>query len=434
MNEPFTSTASEAETVDAFVRHLSENGWFLEMSQGSKPRMLNARANQSACFDELSFQFDDWLKTQPARVCKIDKEFRERLPYLASSKLTRVYGVSFRPTSDKSFYSEGGLMANIYVPFMPTGKVCPDGMALLDELADRVWPMKDDKKTCLQFFAHVLRHPTVRPQWALLITGQAGTGKSFMVKLVETAMGRRACWREDDFGKALKQYSEVLPNNLLVTFDDAPAKQSIYEQMKHPITSDFQEVELKHAQRRRLREVYARIVILTNDPRPFDLTDDRRLYVPRYCTHKVDKAESDQFFRRLTEWAESPNCAATVRAWLDKIDLSDFDTVSPRITDAHRAMSEKASSEVAEMIAAYVADERIVHVTEVAHHLVGLGQRKPSCHEIEKALASANYASRRRPHPRKRGQVQLWVPSARRRGRALTPSELERMEAAGAFR
>jgi hypothetical protein len=248
---PFVAAASEAETVDAFVRYLSENGWFLDMSQGSKPRMLNARANQGACFEELSFQFDDWLETRPARLCTIDKEFRDRLPYLASSKLTRVYGVSFRPTSDASFYSEGGLMANTYVPFMPTGEVCPDGMALLDELADRVWPLKDDKKTCLQFFAHILRHPTVRPQWALLITGQAGTGKSFMVKLVETAMGRRACWREDDIGKALKQFSEVLPNNLMVTFDDAPAKQAVYEQMKHPITSDFQEVELKGVQRRR---------------------------------------------------------------------------------------------------------------------------------------------------------------------------------------
>lgn len=423
---------NETETLDAFAEHLKDQSWCLEMS-GAKPRLLHADSNYSVCMENLTFAFSDWAVAEK-RACKSTPDLLAKINNSVSQRLPRVWGSSFRPTNEVTFMLRGARMANTYRPFSPTGSVCPVGLAFLDELAKRLVPADDERKIFLQFYAHLLARPEIRPQWGLLITGEGGTGKSIFVGLIQKALGNRACWRENSFTLAFKNFSEVLPNNLLVAFDDAPVGGSTYEQLKHAITSEFQEVEVKGQQRRVLREVFARIVILSNERNPFDLSEDRRFFVPRYCTHLVSRDESADFFRRLSAWSNGPDCAITVQAWLRKVDLSDFDVAAPVITDTHASMSSKVAGDLGEVVAQYVADERIVHADEVAVHVAKLGGKRPSRHDVETALATANYSARRRPHPKRKGQVELWVPSRVKRGRALTLEELQRMDAAGALR
>lgn len=422
-----------AKTLDEFAAHLEAESWCVEIS-GNKPRLLHADSNRIACEEHAAFLFTSWAKSE-RRAARIDTSHSQNFFRQVEDRLPKVFGTSFRPTDERTFHSQGALMANTYRPPVHDGLATAEGFALLDELAVRVFADPSERKVCLQFCAHIVRHPEVRPQFALLITGAGGTGKSVFVGLIEKAVGRNHCWRENSYEPAFKEFSEVLPNNLLVVFDDAPASSGTYEKLKHAVTRDLQTVAVKHTQRTVLREVYARIIILSNDEAPFtDMSGDRRLYVPKYCVHPIGKDESDGFFRRFNEWAKGSNCAATVHAWLAGVDLTDFDVGAPIITEAHRIMTGDGSDDLKVLVADYLADERLVHIDEVVRHVASRGRRRPSRHEVQKALTAAGYVAKRRTNPLRSGpQIEAWVPKGPIRTRSLNEAEIERFKAVGAL-
>lgn len=322
-------------------------------------------------------------------------------------------------------------MANTYRPYKPTFVGSELGIQLLEELAQRLFNDAAERKRVFQYLAHIVFQPLERPQFGLLITGAGGTGKSLLISLVEKALDGHHSWRENDYNSAFKPFSEVLPNNLLVTFDDAPTKGSTYDQLKHAITSRNQEVEIKGVQRRVLREVYARIVVLSNDRRPFDLTEDRRFFVPAPCMHKVNKTESDVFFQKLVGWLQSAESGPVIYHWLSQVNLDDFNLTAPEITETHRSMGAASGGQLDDMVSSYIQDQRLVHIDEVNVHLTRQGISSPNVRDVAKALTNAGYVSRRRSHPRGTGQLELWVPANRRRQRPLTIEEVGRMREAG---
>jgi hypothetical protein len=422
------SAAQASSTIDRFAKCLAEQSWCIDVSS-YRPQMLHSESNRTACLESIAFEFSDWEQKQGKTRLASKSEFMKGLPQEVAQRLPRVFGSSFRPTNERFFKSRGALMANTYVPYRPVEQPSPEGLALLNELATRLFPDERERRTVLQFLAHTIRHPELRPQFGLLIRGAGGTGKSLLLEVAAQALGGHHCWRENDFGAAFRQFSEVLPNNLVVTFDDAPTMARTYEQLKHAITSSHQEVEIKGAQRRTLREVYARIIVLSNDRQPFDLSEDRRFFVPDYCTHSVDKQESADFFKKLVPWLRSPECGPTAYHWLMSVDLSDFDLAAPWITNSHSSMS--SSDGLSELVCAYVQDERLVHIHELSQFVARQGRRRPSAAEASTALKAAGYVPRRRSNPFGGGQLEIWVPAGRRRHRALNEDEVERLKQAG---
>lgn len=430
MNAPGTAQ-QQAARLRQFAEHMAGKSWCVDVS-GTRPVALHADSNRPASSEVFTYEYVDWERSQqlgalPSRGDNFSRLVQEGV----IQELPRVFGSSFRPTDEKFFESRGALMANTYRPYRPEAVVSEAGVQLLEELSQRLFTDVSERNQVLQYLAHIVFRPAERPQFGLLITGAGGTGKSLLITLVEKALGGRHSWRENDYNTAFKPFSEVLPNNLLVAFDDAPAKGSTYDQLKHAITSQNQEVEIKGVQRRVLREVYARIVVLSNDRKPFDLTDDRRFFVPRYCVHKSNKTESDHFFQAFVGWLGSAESGAVIYHWLSQIDLSDFNLTAPEITDTHRSMSHTSSSSLDEIVSGYVQDRRLVHIDEVSAHAARMGISSPNVRDVAKALANAGYISRRRSHPSGTGQLELWVPAARRRQRSLTTEEIGRMMSAG---
>lgn len=415
---------------------LEAQGYCLDVS-GQRPSLLHSLTNRNLSTDTLRFMLADrGIKIQRTGIAA-DSKWSEVDEVL--NELPRVHGSVFKPVDERFVEVQGVKFANTYRrPSLPetTPKSCEVGFGLLDDLLHRLFPKVEEALFVRQYFAHILTAPLRRPQFALLLSGAQGTGKSILIQCIERALGRHYVWRENDYQAAFKQFSEVFPNHLLVTFDDAPANSGrVQELLKHSITRTHQEIELKGVQRREQRQVFCRIVLLTNDENLFDLSEDRRFYVPEHIVHRESKQETQDFFDKFLSWMESSDADGVIHQWLQRTEMSGFKEASPAMTDRKQRLQGR-KSDLNEFAQKYVSDGRIVHVKEIQLMASKSGFPKPSTTETEDALKAAKYIERRRPHPfagETGRMICCWVPGDRKRARSLTDEEISRFQEANAL-
>lgn len=375
----------------------------------------------------LSVEFKKWAALTGVEITGLDSDGWRTLPDRVADKLPHIYGSTFRPVNEKFVTVHGVQLANTYVPFRPDYRDDSEGRQLVDELFERLFPDASERRTVKQFFAHLIQRPLERPQWGLLITGDGGTGNSQLLQLVERAMDNRHRWRENTYKPISSQFGSVLPDNLLVTFDDAPASSNTYEELKYAITRAHQEVEIKGQQKKIQREVFARLVVLTNDETPFQMKDDRRFYAPERCTHRVDRNESNEFFSRFCSWLEHPSTNEFLYHYFSRVDRHGFDpSKTVRTATLIRMEGQEDGCQATEVVEEVSAKLEIFHLNEVLTVAKRRGLKvRPD--QICKALAKHEYVRRRRPHPAGKGQIELWCPASARRTRTLTDEEKQRI-------
>jgi hypothetical protein len=421
-----TEEISAAEALKRYVAHLISESWCIDTS-GSSMRGFQATSNREQTADAFALGFRAWAIQNGVRVVASEyRKFRKTLKEDVIERLPHVLGSSFRPTPERFFKSRGALMANTYIP-PAHPKLADYTMPEIHwEMLARLFPDEQQRKYVVQYFAHMVKQSHVRPQFGLHITGVPGCGKSTLIDVMRLALGGQYVWHEGNYTPMFKQFSEVLPNNLLVCSDDAVAPPMLYERLKHATTSAYQEVEIKTQQKTVLREVYARIVVINNHALKLP-PDDRRFYVPEPCRHKVDKDESDEFFRRYREFLDEPGTPALLHHWLMSVDLTGFLVGSTIQTEAHARMVDDSMSTMERVITAYVEGGPIFHEAQLLDHLKAQGVAFPKPDDVAQTLKTlVGYQHKRRPV---RGctngaMVWLWSPPAKR-SRSLTEQEEE---------
>jgi hypothetical protein len=437
MTAPTTTTElTEREAIRRYAADLKEASWCVDTSS-SPVRLLHAASNHEASIEHFRYEFTDWARENNLRVATEGfAAFMASLPQRVASKLPRILGSSFLPLPGmKTFKHNGVTYANTYKPFIPEG--LPDKFvmpAILDEYLSRVFMNDDDRLRITQWMADIVQNPARRPQWAVVLTGDQGTGKSSISRLVKAALGGRHTWEDNDYTPAFKQFSEVLPDNLLVCFDDVPAttRADHYQKLKQAITCDSQSVELKGIQKPVQRQVFARVLVCSNHPRPLKIEEgDRRLYVAQRSEHKVSPEDSKEFFVLFNAWLEQPGTPAILYHWLKSVDLGNFVAGSTVQTETHTQMVGLSASVLVGLLAEYVQpddNERqpIFHIRSLLDYLAANEIRNPNLDAIKLKLAGLKYEPTRRKVPGC-GDKQvpgLWQPS-RTRGQPLTKEEAE---------
>ncbi|MGO4332487.1 primase-helicase family protein [Cupriavidus sp. M-11] len=104
-----------------------------------------------------------------------------------------------------------------------------------------------DRKHVTQVMADIVQNPCRRPQHGLIVTGEQGTGKSTLFRIVRAALGGRHVY-DGTYGSALSSFSEVFVKNLLVVVDDDVGRKDTYERLKSNITKTETSVEIKGVQ------------------------------------------------------------------------------------------------------------------------------------------------------------------------------------------
>lgn len=418
---------TEAQAISEFASALADASWCLDLS-GTRPAALHALSNRSACSDTFLYEYRDWASRNNVEASK-SAAFYKNLSSRVSARLPRIYGSSFRPVDQKFIEASGLRLANTYVPFKPALSDDVNGRVLLGELFEGLFPDEFERTMVRQFLAHIIQKPLERPQWGLLIMGDGGTGKSRLVELVELALGSKHRWRENNYKLIDKQFSEVLPDNLIVTFDDAPGGTQTYELLKHAITKSFQEVEIKGQQRKISREVYARIVVLSNDDDPLPgIADDRRLFVPSRCVHRVSREETENFFAKFNDWIKQSHVPAFLYHYFCGVNLTGFNASKTVKTETLIALEGKSNpAQLSEAVEEFASKAKIFHRVEIVDHLRSRGM-KPNPEELSKVLENAGYVERRRTHPcRSKRQLALWCSARAARAPTLTDAQRDRI-------
>ena len=224
----------------------------------------------------------------------------------------------------------------------------------------------------------------------------------------------------------------MLPDNLLVSFDDAPGRPDTYQKLKQAITCTSTQVELKGVQKPVHREVYARILVCSNSPRPLRIEEgDRRLYCAEPSKHLESPEETAKFFVAFNEWLETPEAPAILYHFFMDVDLADFTPGSTVKTETHAKMVGLSTSVLENLLFDYVTDKPIFHNATLLKFLEGHGINHADADLLKMKLADLGYVHKRRPVEGCQKQPWVWQPNCAR-SRALTKEEAESIALADA--
>ena len=434
-----------------FIAHLSQK--YVIDESANYPRAISASGRRQN-LSSLTFEFAPWAKGAPERRIAEDEfgTFKAGLENSIRGGLARVCGISFKPVNQRSFVdSKGDVLLNTYLPYSPERPANYDeARAVLDEYAARLFHQNpEDRKNVLQFCGDIVQNPTRRPQWGVILRGRTGTGKSSLISLLKVAFDCRYVWSENDYAPVFKQFAEVLPNNIVVCFDDATASKSTYEDLKLAITRDTANVEIKGEQTIVEREVYGRVFVLSNSHRPFIMSaDDRRFYVAEYLDHFKDLADSEAYFEKFTSFWKNPDNAATIHWWFRDIDLSDFTAHSCVKTEARKHLIAISTSSADTAISEFLGGKEIsftdehgvvktetppvtevFHERQLLHFLKERGIADMPTDMLRRKLSEMGYEEKRRTVPgcNNGKQIGLWqrIMDGKKRRTSLTQDEID---------
>lgn len=418
---------STEEAVKNFARWLEAKTWSIDYSSTGVVSAFQASSNRTHNIEIIKKKFIEWAFLMNVRVSEDEyADFLKNLVSQVTHRLPDIVGSSFRPVPDAIINVHGANLANTYVPFKPEVPDVFEMPEILNEYLERVLRNERDRKYVTQFCADIIQNPLRRPQWGIMLTGEQGTGKSTIFELVRAALGGHHVADLNDYEPALARFSEIFPDNLLVVFDDATASAKTYQSLKAAMTRKTQNVELKNIQRRVQREVFARVMVCSNSPRPLILEpNDRRFYVADWIPHQENTKDTASFFVEFNKWLEEPSTPATLYHWLSTVDLSDFVHGSTIQTENHANMVDLSSSVLDSLLAEYVAQSPIFHENSLFAYLAENKITHPNPDRIKMAMATLKYVKKRRKVDGcSEKQLPLWQPVANR-SRPLLPHEID---------
>jgi len=437
---------SPKNAVNSYATYLSSLSLCVDYAV-HPPQMFFSNTKQCASIETITAKWPKWAKDNNVFIDDSEPyaEFKAKLQTRVKAKLAAVYGCAFKPVNARFFDAqEGVLKANTFVPFLPPQ--APDAPQVLTEYFERLFPNEDDRRHVRQFLGHAFQFPLVRPAHALMITGVQGNGKSTLPILLRKALGDRHVFEDNSYSSAFKEFSADLPDNMFVVFDDAKGDRNTHNRLKLEITRRSQSVNVKYQTHPELREVYARVIVLSNSRTPLVMDNCRRFYATEFSTHtnmhnpEGDKANTDAFFSRFFAWLQEPESAAQLRQFFLSIELQGdkpFNAFSIPQTPTLLEMIDAGRSATGTLIEGYVADKPCFHMNQLFAYLKGNNVQHPSLDTVTKILKALGYNDKRRIvdgcGPK---QIDVWVPPAppgKKKTRLITAEEAAEIATAVTF-
>lgn len=164
-----------------------------------------------------------------------------------AAQFPRAHDICFRPehTPGSLIKEEGRVLLNTYTP-IETYRVKGDPAPVLD-LLSRILPDPRDRDILLAYMAACVQYPGVKFQWAPLLQGAEGNGKTLFARCVAHAVGHRYTHIKsaNDLGNVFNSWVQ---GNLFIGIEDVHVpdhKREIIEILKPLITNDRVEIQGK---------------------------------------------------------------------------------------------------------------------------------------------------------------------------------------------
>lgn len=222
----------------------------------------------------------------------------------------RAHSVCFRPEAPPGSIvaEEGRSLVNMYVP-LPIRRVKGDVTPFLDLLA-RMLPHERDRTVLLSYMAACVQNIGQKFQWAPMVQGTEGNGKTVLVNCLSYAIGRRYTHRlqAHDLEENALKFNYWLEGKLLVGIDEIylAKRRDVIEWLKEYITSDRKEIQPKGANQY-MGDNRANFFFCSNHKDAVPISRNGRRYCILFCAQQSidDLAASGMtgtYFPELYAW------------------------------------------------------------------------------------------------------------------------------------
>ena len=220
--------------------------------------------------------------------------------------------ICFRPELPfgELVYEDGRTLVNTYRP-IETPAV-PGDISRWDKLMNANFN-PEDRRILENWIATLVQNPGEKIQWAPIIQGPEGNGKTFILDAIRTAVGELYCHSlnaHDIEGNGSK-FTGWMERKLLVTVEEirAGSKYEVVQRMLAWITNKKVEIQSK-GQNQKSGDNRANFIFTSNHFDALNLRNDQRRFCPiatePQTLEEVKKAGlTKPFFRDLWHWAEA---------------------------------------------------------------------------------------------------------------------------------
>jgi len=224
----------------------------------------------------------------------------------------RADSVTFKPDRAPAelIHDAGRISANTWWPVAVPRQV-GDATPFLNHLR-RVLPDERDQTILLSYMAACVQHKGFKFQWAPLIQGVEGNGKTLFSRCVAEALGRRYVhWPKAS--KLTKDFNGWMQGTLLILVEDIyveDSRREILEELKPMITGgDGLEIERKGVDQVSV-DVCCNFILNSNHKDGYRKTRNDRRIAPLFCGQQQardlvrDKMDGD-YFPKLYRWLQT---------------------------------------------------------------------------------------------------------------------------------
>ena len=261
-------------------------------------------------------------------------------------RFPKVDTTVFRPelTPGSIITEESRKLVNVYVPIETA---CIDGdVTPFLELLAKLFPVERDKQIILNYMAAVIQYPGIKFQWAPLVQGVQGNGKSFLISIIERAVGVR--YTHKPLARDIDNtFNAWLRHKLFIGVEEVYAKdkQNVIDALKQLITDDRIATTPKGVDQE-MGDNRANFFLNCNPRDAYRLKDDDR----RVCYFATPQQTIEDlstsgmgglYFPKLYAWAKDAGFAA-IHFYLKTYAIAD--EFNPTTT-CHRAPKTSSTEE-----------------------------------------------------------------------------------------
>lgn len=222
----------------------------------------------------------------------------------------RAHSVCFRPevAPGAIIAEEGRALVNSYVP-APTASVAGD-YTPFTALLEKMLPNEHDRGVILAYMAACVQHKGVKFQWAPLVQGVEGNGKTLLIRAVSRAVGDRYTHlpNAQDLGGNGSKFTGWLQNKLFIGIEEVYVsdRREVSDAMKPLITNSRIEIQGKGADQV-TGDNRANFFLTTNHKDAILKQKKDRRYAVFYTAHQTrEDMERDgmggSYFPKLYAW------------------------------------------------------------------------------------------------------------------------------------
>lgn len=262
----------------------------------------------------------------------------------------RAHSTCFRPElpAGTLVQEEGHTLVNTYVP-AHIERIKGDPAPFLG-LLKLMLPDESDRATLLSYMAACVQYPGVKFQWTPLIQGCEGNGKTFLMKCMTHAIGKRYTHlpNAQDMGGNGSKFNAWLWRKLFIGVEEiyVSDRREVLDALKPLITNDRIEIQGK-GQDQITGDNRANFIMCSNHKDAIIKTKNDRRFCVFYTAHQTqedlirDGMKDTKYFTQLWGWARTGGYSI-VAEYLASYPIPD--ALNPA-TSCHRAPVTSSTSE-----------------------------------------------------------------------------------------